>query len=49
MLSLPLVVNGFSNTEFGVTNPLSISPGVKERYAVLLSKQIVETQLVVLQ
>ena len=26
MLSLPLVVNGFSNTEFGVSNPLSISP-----------------------
>ncbi len=30
MLSLPLVVNGFSNTEFGViSNPLSISPCLK--------------------
>ena len=31
MLSLPLVVNGFSNTEFGVSNPLSISPLFKRR------------------
>ncbi len=29
MLSLPLVVNGFSNTEFGVSNSLSISPCLK--------------------
>ena len=37
MLSLPLVVNGFSNTEFGVTNPLSISPLQGERGAALFA------------